>query len=71
MRWGTRLGNLRKKYNGGYPITPAIVTNIHQAFLEIKHFGCDTWEGDNRVAAQEIPKTHLLCFLLQSDIHSH
>jgi len=30
---------------------PATITRIHQAFKEIKHMHCDTWEGDYRPAA--------------------
>jgi putative transposase len=36
-----------------YPMLPATITKIHQAFKEIKYMQCDTWEGDYRPAARE------------------
>ncbi len=35
---------------------PATITKIHQAFREIKHMQCDTWEGDYRPAARDALK---------------
>ncbi len=35
---------------------PATITKIHQAFKEIKHMQCDTWEGDYRPAARDALK---------------
>lgn len=35
---------------------PVTITNIHQAFREIKHFQCDQWEGDYRGAARQTLK---------------
>ncbi len=35
---------------------PATITKIHQAFTEIKHMQCDTWEGDYRPAARDALK---------------
>jgi transposase-like protein len=35
---------------------PATITRIHQAFKEIKHMQCDTWEGDYRPAARDALK---------------
>ncbi len=35
---------------------PVTITNIHQAFREIKHFEFDQWEGDYRVAARQALK---------------
>ncbi len=35
---------------------PATITKIQQAFKEIKHMQCDTWEGDYRPAAREALK---------------
>jgi transposase-like protein len=32
---------------------PATITKIQQAFKEIKHMRCDTWEGDYRPAARD------------------
>ena len=39
-----------------YPMLPVTITNIHQAFREIKHFVCDQWEGDYRGAARQALK---------------
>ena len=39
-----------------YPMLPATITKIHQAFKEIKHMQCDTWEGDYRPAARDALK---------------
>lgn len=35
---------------------PATITKIHQAFKEIQHMPCATWEGDYRVAARDALK---------------
>ena len=35
---------------------PVTITNIHQAFREIKHFQHDQWEGDYRVATRQALK---------------
>jgi len=35
---------------------PATITKIQQAFKEIKHMQCDTWEGDYRPAARDALK---------------
>ncbi len=35
---------------------PATITKIQQAFNEIKHMQCDTWEGDYRPAARDALK---------------
>jgi len=35
---------------------PATITNIHQAFKEIKHMQYDTWEGDYRPTARDALK---------------
>ncbi len=35
---------------------PVTITNIHQAFREIKHFRCGQWEGGYRVAARQALK---------------
>jgi len=35
---------------------PVTITNIHQAFREIKHFEYDQWEGDYRGAARQALK---------------
>jgi putative transposase len=35
---------------------PATITNIHQAFKEIKHMQSETWEGDYRPAARDALK---------------
>ena len=35
---------------------PVTITNIHQAFREIKHFQFDQWEGDYRVATRQALK---------------
>ncbi len=35
---------------------PVTITNIHQAFREIKHFAHDSWEGDYRGAARQALK---------------
>lgn len=35
---------------------PVTITDIHQAFKEIKHMQCDTWEGDYRPAARDALK---------------
>jgi transposase-like protein len=35
---------------------PVTITNIHQAFREIKHFEHDQWEGDYRVATRQALK---------------
>jgi putative transposase len=38
---------------------PAAITNIHQAFREIKHMSVDDWEGDYRPAARQALKETL------------
>lgn len=35
---------------------PVTITNIHQAFREIKYFQCDPWEGDYRKASRQALK---------------
>ena len=35
---------------------PAAITNIHQAFREIKYMCVDDWEGDYRVVARQALK---------------
>ena len=35
---------------------PVTITNIHQAFREIKHFAYDQWEGEYRGAARQALK---------------
>jgi hypothetical protein len=32
---------------------PATITNKYQAFKEIKHMHCDTWEADYRLAGRD------------------
>jgi putative transposase len=39
-----------------YPMLPATITKIQQAFKEIKDMQCDTWEGDYRPAARDALK---------------
>ena len=35
---------------------PATITNIHQAFKEIKHMAIDTWQEECRLAARRAMK---------------
>jgi putative transposase len=39
-----------------YPMLPATITNIHQAFKEIKHMACETLETECRSAARRAMK---------------
>jgi len=49
---------------------PATITKIHQAFKEIKHMHCDTWEGDYRPAARDALK-EILEFRMANAIDAH
>jgi transposase-like protein len=44
---------------------PVTITNIQQAFREIKHFKCEQWEGDYRAAARQALKE-----ILESRMHN-
>ena len=39
-----------------YPMLPATITKIHQAFKEIKHMAVDTWQEECRLAARQAMK---------------
>jgi transposase-like protein len=39
-----------------YPMLPATITKIHQAFKEIKHMAIDTWQEECRLAARRAMK---------------
>ncbi len=39
-----------------YPMLPATITKIHQAFKEIKHMAIDTWQEECRLAARQAMK---------------
>lgn len=39
-----------------YPMLPAAITNIQQAFKEIKHMAVDTWQEECRLAARQAMK---------------
>ena len=39
-----------------YPMLPAGITNVHQAFKEIKHMAIDTWQEECRLAARRAMK---------------
>ena len=45
--------SLKRINDRRYPMLPVTITNIHQAFREIKHFQSDSWEGDYRVATRQ------------------
>jgi transposase-like protein len=53
---GYPISYFRKTTSRRYPMLPATITKIHQAFKEIKHMQCDTWEGDYRPAARDALK---------------
>ena len=59
---GSVLENLT---NRRYPMLPVTITSIKQAFQEIKHFGCEGWEGDYRPATRQILKE-----LLEQRMHN-
>ena len=48
--------SLKRINDRRYPMLPVTITNIHQAFREIKHFQFDQWEGDYRVATRQALK---------------
>jgi hypothetical protein len=50
-----------------YPMLPTTITNIHQAFKEIKYMAIDTWQEECRPAARRsfsVERLILLSFLL-------
>jgi len=49
---------------------PATITKIQQAFKEIKHMQCDTWEGDYRPAARDALK-ELLEHRMDNAVDAH
>jgi len=49
---------------------PATITKIQQAFKEIKHMQCDTWEGDYRPAARNALKD-ILEFRMGNAVDAH
>lgn len=49
---------------------PATITKIQQAFKEIKHMQCDTWEGDYRPAARDALK-EILEFRMDNAVDAH
>jgi len=49
---------------------PATITTIQQAFKEIKHMHCDTWEGDYRPAARNALKD-ILEFRMDNAVDAH
>ena len=53
-----------------YPMLPATITKIQQAFKEIKHMQCDTWEGDYRPAARNALKD-ILEFRMGNAVDAH
>ena len=50
---------LERKDDRRYPMLPVTITNIHQAFREIKHFDWSHWQGDFRVEARQSLKEAL------------
>src|SRR5512143_1786688 len=48
-----------------YPMLPATITKIHQAFKEIKHMAIDTWQEECRFAARRAMKE-----VLESRMHN-
>jgi putative transposase len=49
---------------------PATITKIHQAFKEVKHMQCDTWEGDYRPAARDALK-EILEYRMDNAVDAH
>jgi putative transposase len=49
---------------------PATITKIHQAFKEVKHMPCDTWEGDYRPAARDALK-EILEYRMDNAVDAH
>jgi len=49
---------------------PATITKIQQAFKEIKHMQCDTWEGDYRPAARDALKD-ILEYRMSNAVDAH
>jgi putative transposase len=55
MGYAIKLFNPRTTHRR-YPMLPAVITNVHQAFKEIKHMTIDTWQEECRLAARRAMK---------------